>query len=81
MAGPTGVELAGAIAELAHRALAADFRHIDPRSTRVVLVEAGPRVLATFPESLSTAASGALEHLGVEVRLGAGGDAVRRATA
>ncbi len=69
-AGPTGVELAGAIAELARRALAADFRNIDPRSTRVVLVEAGPRVLAAFPESLSAAAQRALEKLGVEVRLG-----------
>jgi len=69
-AGPTGVELSGAIAELARKALAADFRNIDPRATRVILVEAGPRVLATFPESLSAAARRALEKLGVEVRLG-----------
>ena len=68
--GPTGVELAGAIAELARRALAADFRTIDPRDTRVVLVEAGPRVLAAFPERLSAAAERALRKLGVEVRLG-----------
>jgi NADH dehydrogenase len=68
--GPTGVELAGAIAELARKALAADFRNIDPRETRVVLVEAGPRVLAAFPEGLSRAAKVALEHLGVEVLLG-----------
>jgi NADH dehydrogenase FAD-containing subunit len=69
-AGPTGVELSGAIAELARKALAADFRNIDPRATRVMLVEAGPRVLATFPERLSAAAQRALGRLGVEVRLG-----------
>jgi len=68
--GPTGVELSGAIAELARKALASDFRNIDPCATRVVLVESGPRVLATFPESLSAAARRALEKLGVEVRLG-----------
>ena len=68
--GPTGVELSGAIAELARKALAADFRNIDPRATRVMLVEAGPRVLATFPERLSAAAQRALQRLGVEVRLG-----------
>ncbi len=69
-AGPTGVELSGAIAELARKALASDFRNIEPRATRVVLVEAGPRVLATFPESLSAAAERSLQKLGVEVRLG-----------
>ncbi|MGE5203962.1 MAG: NAD(P)/FAD-dependent oxidoreductase [Acidobacteriota bacterium] len=69
-AGPTGVELSGATAELARKALATDFRNIDPRATRVVLVEAGPRVLPTFPEQLSRAAQRALEKLGVEVRLG-----------
>jgi len=68
--GPTGVEMAGAIAELAHRALASDFRKIDPRSAHVVLIEAGPRLLASFPESLSEKAKTSLEHLGVEVRLG-----------
>ncbi len=68
--GPTGVELAGAIAELGRKALAADFRNIDPRETRVILVEASPRVLGAFPESLSLAAKVALEKLGVEVRLG-----------
>lgn len=68
--GPTGVELAGAVAELARRALARDFRAIDPRQTRVVLVEAGPRLLASFPESLSAYTQRALERLGVEVRLG-----------
>jgi NADH dehydrogenase len=51
--GPTGVELAGAIAELARRALAQDFRHIDPPAARIILVEAGPRILATMPEDLS----------------------------
>jgi NADH dehydrogenase len=69
-AGPTGVELAGAIAELAKVALAMDFRNIDPREARIVLIEAGPRVLASFPESLSVFAKAALERLGVEVRLG-----------
>ncbi len=68
--GPTGVELAGAIAELARMALAADFRHIDPRQTRVILVEAGPRLLPAFPERLSAVARRSLERLGVEVRLG-----------
>ena len=69
-AGPTGVEMAGAIAELARVALARDFHHIDPRDARVILIEAGPRVLASFPESLSAKARRALEHLGVELRLG-----------
>ena len=69
--GPTGVELVGAIAELAKRALAADFRTIDPRSARIVLVEAGPRVLSQFDEALSESALRALEQLGAEVRLGA----------
>jgi len=70
--GPTGVEMAGAIAELAKRALAADFRLIDPRCARVVLIEAGPRLLAPFDPSLSEAARRSLEQLGVEVRLGIG---------
>ena len=69
--GPTGVEMAGAIAELAKRALAADFRVIDPTTTRIVLVEAGPRLLPAFPEELAEKARRALERLGVEVRLGA----------
>lgn len=67
-AGPTGVEMAGAIAELAHKALAADFRHIDPASARIVLVEAAPRILGTFPESLAKKSQQALNRLGVEVR-------------
>ena len=70
--GPTGVEMAGAIAELAKRALASDFRSIDPRCARVVLIEAGPRLLAPFDPSLSEAARRSLEQLGVEVRLGTG---------
>jgi NADH:ubiquinone reductase (H+-translocating) len=69
--GPTGVELAGAIAELARRALAADFRQIDPKQTRVLLLEAGPRLLPNFPESLSRYTAAVLGRLGVEVRLGA----------
>ncbi|HEU0223594.1 MAG TPA: NAD(P)/FAD-dependent oxidoreductase [Paracoccaceae bacterium] len=69
-AGPTGVEMAGAIAELARHTLAADFRHVDPRLARVVLVEAGPRVLPAFDPSLSERAAEALARLGVELRLG-----------
>ena len=69
--GATGVEMAGAIAELAKRALAADFRSIDPRSARIILVEAASRVLTPFDEKLSDAARRALAQLGVEVRLGA----------
>ncbi|HEX5159380.1 MAG TPA: NAD(P)/FAD-dependent oxidoreductase [Ktedonobacterales bacterium] len=68
--GPTGVELAGAIAELAHRTLRGDFRHIDVTSARIVLIEALPRLLNTFPESLSEKATRKLEKLGVEVRTG-----------
>src|SRR5262245_34971898 len=68
--GPTGVELAGAIAELARKAIVKDFRHIDSSTARVVLAEAGPRLLAAFPEDLSASAKRQLEKLGVEVRLG-----------
>jgi len=68
--GPTGVELAGTIAELAHHTLAADFRNIDPRSATITLVEAGPRLLPYLHESLSDYARKSLEGLGVEVRLG-----------
>jgi NADH:ubiquinone reductase (H+-translocating) len=68
--GPTGVELAGAIVELARRAIVRDFRHIDSSTARVVLVEAGPRLLAAFPEDLSASAKRQLERLGVEVHLG-----------
>jgi len=68
--GPTGVELAGAIAELAHHTLAADFRRIDPRSATITLVEAGSHLLPYLQESLSNYAHQSLERLGVEVRLG-----------
>ena len=68
--GPTGVEMAGAVAELANWTLRKDFRHIDPRDAQVILLEAGPRLLAGFPERLSAYALRALERLGVEVRLG-----------
>ena len=70
--GPTGVEMAGAIAELSMRALASDFRAIDPRAARVTLVEAAPRLLTPFDPALSEKARSALEQLGVTVRLGAG---------
>lgn len=70
-AGPTGVELAGSIAELARSALARDFRRIDPRNARVILVEAGPRILSSFPPDLSAAAGKSLEALGVTVRTNA----------
>jgi NADH dehydrogenase len=67
--GPTGVELAGSIAELAKRGLASDFRVIDPRRARTILVEAGPRLLTSFDPSLSAKAQRSLERIGVEVRL------------
>ncbi|QPF84303.1 NAD(P)/FAD-dependent oxidoreductase [Bradyrhizobium genosp. L] len=69
-AGPTGVEMAGTIADLAKDTLPRDFRHIDTRMARVVLIEAGARVLAGFPDDLSAYAQRALESLGVEVVLG-----------
>ncbi|MER9253439.1 NAD(P)/FAD-dependent oxidoreductase [Mesorhizobium sp. M0598] len=68
--GPTGVELAGTIAELAHDTLRGEFRNIDTRQTRVVLIEAGDRVLANFAPELSDYATKALERLGVTVELG-----------
>jgi NADH dehydrogenase len=70
-AGPTGVELAGTLAEIARHVLANEFRTIDPKHTRVLLVEGGPRVLATYPESLSHSAERQLGKLGVEVRTSA----------
>lgn len=69
-AGPTGVELAGIIAELAKRTLWPEFRNIDTRDARILLIEAGPRVLAAFPENLSAYAARALEQRGVELLLG-----------
>ena len=68
-AGPTGVEMAGALAELAHATLSRDFRHINPRTARILLVEAGPAVLAGFPAKLSLFALRSLERMGVEVVL------------
>jgi NADH:ubiquinone reductase (H+-translocating) len=68
--GPTGVELAGTLAEIARHTLKNEFRRIDPTAARVLLLEAGPRVLSSFPESLSAKALSALEKLGVEVKLG-----------
>ncbi len=65
--GPTGVELAGAIAELARHGLEREFRTIDPARARVLLVQSGPRILPTFPEALSAKAQRALEGIGVEV--------------
>ena len=70
-AGPTGVELAGALAEIARQTLRDDFRHIRPESARILLVEGGAWVLGTFPEPLRVEARSALERLGVEVRTGA----------
>jgi NADH dehydrogenase len=69
--GPTGVEMAGALAEISRQSLVRDFRHIDPTSARILLVEAGPSVLATFPEPLRASARADLVRLGVEVRTGA----------
>lgn len=68
--GPTGVELAGTLAEIARHTLKDEFRNIDPASARVRLIEAGPRVLAAFPEELSAKAGRQLEKLGVEVSTG-----------
>ncbi|MFC5395388.1 NAD(P)/FAD-dependent oxidoreductase [Bosea vestrisii] len=70
-AGPTGVELAGTIAELAHATLPKEFRRIDTRVTRVVLVEAGPRILPSFDADLAAYAHHELQRIGVEVRTGA----------
>jgi NADH:ubiquinone reductase (H+-translocating) len=75
-AGPTGVEMAGAMAELVSRALRSEFRRIDPTSARIVLIDMGKRVLATFAEKLSAAVQRRLEELGVEVRLGHGVDRI-----
>jgi NADH dehydrogenase len=66
-AGATGVEMAGAIAEIARQTLASDFRRIDPKSSRIVLIEAGPRIMPAFPEKLADYARRTLEHKGVEV--------------
>lgn len=68
--GPTGVEMAGAIAEIARYTLSKDFRHIDPSQARIILIEGEPRVLASFPEDLRISATKQLTDLGVEVRTG-----------
>lgn len=65
--GPTGVELAGAIGEMSRYALSRDFRNIDPKLTRIMLIEAGPRILSSFPEEQSSIATRDLENLGVQV--------------
>jgi len=65
--GPTGVELAGAIAEISRQVMVRDFRAIDPREARIVLIEGGPRILPAYPEDLSTKAEAQLKRLGVEV--------------
>ena len=69
--GPTGVELAGALAEISRETIARDFRLIDPTKARIVLLEGGPRVLAAFPDPLPARAAAALARIGVEVRTGA----------
>ena len=66
--GPTGVEMAGALAEISRQSLTRDFRHINPRSARIILLEGGPTILSTFPEPLGAAALRDLQKLGVEVR-------------
>jgi len=74
--GPTGVEMAGSVIELARHALVRDFRRIDPAKARVILVEGGPRLLSTFPEQLSAYTKTALEKLGVTVITGASVEAI-----
>ncbi|GHO46850.1 NADH dehydrogenase [Ktedonospora formicarum] len=69
-AGPTGVELAGSIAELANKTLARDFRHLRPSLTRIMLVDAMPRILPTLPKDLARSAEKQLRHLGVELHVG-----------
>jgi len=75
-AGPTGVEMSGALSELAHLALADEYRHIDTLKTRIVLLEAGPRILPAFPPLLASKAAKELERKGVEVRTGAAATAI-----
>jgi NADH dehydrogenase FAD-containing subunit len=70
-AGPTGVELSGAIAEVRRFTLASDFRRVNPKDARIILVQSGPRILPTFHQSLARAAHRRLEALGVEIRTGA----------
>ena len=70
-AGPTGVELAGTLAEISHQVLAHEFQSIDPKKTRIILIEGGPRVLPAYAEDLSRSAEEQLRHLGVEVHTSA----------
>jgi NADH dehydrogenase len=70
-AGPTGVEMAGQIAELAHRTLRREFRRIDPRQARVILLDAAPSVLSSFGDRLGAKALARLQRIGVDVQLGA----------
>jgi NADH dehydrogenase len=65
--GPTGVEMAGAMAEVAHETMKEDFRRIDPRMSRILLIEAGPRILPALPDNLAGYAKRVLERMGVEV--------------
>ena len=76
--GPTGVELAGAFAELARFVLRSDFRRIDPAQARIILIEAGPRILSNLPEDLSQSATRQLERLGVHIRTGTPVKDIRR---
>lgn len=76
-AGPTGVELAGSLADLSRRVLLKDFDHIDPSTAKVILVSSGPRVLETFPEDLSASAKSQLEKLGVDVWTGVRANDIR----
>ena len=69
--GPTGAELAGAVAEISRHVLISDFRSIDPREARIILIEAGPRILPAFPPELAERAERSLRHLGVEIRVNA----------
>ena len=75
-AGPTGVEMAGSIAELAHQVLCKEFRNFRPEDTRIILIEAGPKVLSTFPNSLAKAAHKELIKMGVDVRTNTKVDAI-----
>jgi NADH:ubiquinone reductase (H+-translocating) len=70
-AGPTGVELAGTLAEISHHVLRHEFVHIDPRRAHIILLEGGPRVLPAYPDDLSASAERQLKHLGVDVRTSA----------
>jgi len=70
-AGPTGVEMAGAIADMVRGTLKSDFRRVDPRSARIILIEGAPRIVPTFAESLSRKAHARLTQMGVEIRTNA----------